>query len=317
MRVIIINPQAKQLRSNKGMGNKIKLLFKKHAHIIDSNKINDMISKLNNLINNGKAITQIFVVGGDGTFHHLINWVLNIPACNRPALMSVGGGQFCFMSKHHKLKTADPLRNLKEIFSNKINITITSWRPISIHDSKSGSTKYAAVVANGILSDLVKWYEETGKGNILYVCKMVVLAIMGVLIEPIRKWHGKLKMTYGTIFLDKFKIPKNEYAGFTACAVDELITFCKPFKGTINDSSFYTLAYWGRLKKLALSSPFLYFGKIPFWSKTETFNEPIEELVIHTKDGNFIFDGDIYSYGTGQRKLIISRGPEIHLLTAY
>jgi hypothetical protein len=276
-----------------------------------------MLEKLNNLILKGKRISQIFVVGGDGTFNHLINWVLKIPAQQRPTLMSVGGGQFCFMTKHHKLKTTDPVTNLRDIFFNKIALTTKSWRPISIHDSKSNVTHYSAVIANGILSDLVKWYDETGKGNIVSVAKMITMAIMGVLIEPIRKWHGKLKMTRGTMLLDKFKVPQNEYAGFAACAVDELITLCKPFKGKLDNKSFYTLAYWGCFKKLALSTPFLYFGKVPFWSKKETFNQPVEELTIHTQDGDFIFDGDMYSYGMGQRKLTISRGPEIQLLIAY
>ena len=321
LRVIIVNPQAKRLRKNLRIRRKIQKLFAWWANIIDLDGITNMLSELDRLLGEGCRISEIYVVGGDGTFNHILNWTLAQPQDLQPTLMSMGGGEFCYMTKLHGLSSKNPIRNLKLIVSGKVCPTRVEWEPIKVHDSLTDKHKFGALVANGIVSDFLEWYDEVGKGNMLKVVWMIIVAVASVMIDAIRKWHGKLKRVRGQVKMDSFTVPTPVFVGFAAGAVRELLPFCRPFKGKTHKRNFNAIAYWGSFRQLAFAAPFAWFGKIAFWLRHRIKNQPTHALTVQTSDLRMVFDGDLFYWstnGSGQpeeRTFTVTKGPTVNLLS--
>ena len=160
--IIVVNPKATRLRKDDRIRNIIRRDFSQFGHIIDCDEQDDVIKQLNQLAQQG-TITKIYVVGGDGTFNHVLNWIIGQPTQQRPSIVSVGGGEFCYMARFHGFKSRNPLKNLSDIFHRKLQLTQRNWQPVCMQDSGSDIKRHAAVFANGIICDMIDWYEEKGK----------------------------------------------------------------------------------------------------------------------------------------------------------
>lgn len=319
MDVIVVNPQAKRLRQDVKIRDRIRRLFSTMAHIIDLHGRHLLIEELAR-ISVKTRIERIFVVGGDGTFNDVLNWIVEQPTDTQPTLMSVGGGQFCYMTRFHKLPSKNPIKNLTQIFAGELKLSKGLWRPIRIHESVSGQIKFAAVVANGVVSDFQQWYEETGKGGFFKVLKLIFKASASVMSDWYRRKYGRIHLAKGSLILGKRPMKPKAYAGIVFSAIPELLASCRPFKGTPTQNEFYTFMYWGGLRRLAFSTPFIWFGFEPWWIKPCTFNKPIPNARVITPDARLLVDGDLFVWSPlskndrPERVLHFVAGPEIPLL---
>ena len=314
MRVIVVNPEAKRLRKNRRIRQLVRDRFSKHATIIDISGADKVIGTLTAL-SQKHTIDFIYVVGGDGTFNNVLNWIAELQPELRPALISVGGGQFCYMTKFHGLPSKDPIKNLSGIFSNKIKLRWQNWHPVCVHDSITQTKRYGAVVAGGVISDILQWYESVGKGGFFRVLQIVLMAVLSVASDTIRKLHGRLKMVEGEMTMGTAICTKKTFTGFAFSTIPKLLASCKPFVGVPNTAEYYSAGYWGGLRSLALAAPFVWFGIIPFWVKRRMFNQPIRSAVIKMTDSRLVLDGDVFVWPeSGKRTLTFTIGETITLL---
>ncbi len=313
MNVIVVNPHAKRLRENDRIKRKIHEKFADRAHIIDADERHDVIFKLNELNVRGATIETIFIVGGDGTFSHILNWVTQFPIDAQPAIISVGGGQFCYMTRFHGLPSRDPVKNLTRIFEGKLRLRQEQWEPLCVTDSLTHERRYAAVVANGVVCDIVQWYEDVGKGGIFTVLRIILMAILSVMSNWIRRMVGRIHLLEGRLNLGSFRIKPKAYAGMALSMIPELLASCRPFKGRRNPYQFYAIAYWGGLRRLAIAAPFIWFGHAPFWTRRATFNDTVRDAQVETTDPRLLLDGDLFVWPGSTRQ---SRQPRVLTITA-
>lgn len=301
MRVIVVNPEAKRLRKNRRIRKIVRNRFTRYAQIIDVQGADKVVHALDALSIH-HSIDIIYVVGGDGTFNNVLNWIVSLSEETRPALISVGGGQFCYMTQFHDLPNKDPIKNLKLIFSGKTKLKWKQWRPICVHDSLTQKKRYAAVVGGGVISDMLEWYENAGKGGFLKVLWLILLAAFSVASETIRRFHGRINMTDGELILGTSASRSKIFTGFAFSAIPTLLARCKPFRGIPKQYEFYSAGYWGGLRQLALAAPFVWFGQMPFWIRDASFNQPIRTAIIKTMDSRLVMDGDVFRWpGTAEK----------------
>lgn len=320
MDIIIVNPHAKRLRDNTHIRAQVHRLFDTQALIIDVDERHNVINALDALERTWTPDDSIYVVGGDGTFNDILNWIVSMPSINRPAFMSVGGGQFCYMTRFHGLHSKDPIRNLERILSGRLLLKRQTWEPLRVEDSLTRTVRHGAVIANGVISDIQQWYENVGKGGILQVIRLVLIAIASVAFDFIRRWHGRIKLTKGTLVLGTQIVKPKAFVGVTFSAIPELLSSCRPFKGRPNHYEFFAVAYWGGLKLLGMAAPFIWFGKMPFWIRRRIFNQPIRSAAIISTDARLVIDGDLHIWPDSTRDtqetrtVRVSTGESIELL---
>jgi hypothetical protein len=268
-----------------------------------------------------KRITEIYVVGGDGTFNLVLNWVLARSKHERPAIMPIGGGEICYMSRHLGIDARDVCGNLRKIFHHGVLPQHIEWSPLAVQEEGVAKPFYTAVFATGIIHRFVGWYEELGKGSMLVVLFMVCMAIPIVISDRFRRWHGKLEGSFGRVRVGYWDLPQHAYTGMVLSTIPVMIPWCDPFRGEPKDSQFYAIAYWGTLRRLACILPWVWFGReVPF-SEMFFHNRPVDTVTIKTHDPEFVADGDLVSYRTQDglfdgwsHSVRIRLGPRVTLL---
>lgn len=321
MIVIIVNRDAGGLKKNPRIRAQIHALFANQVqHIIDEDQQHDVIDQLNAIEHPWSSMDRLYVVGGDGTFSHILNWIASFPSGERPRLMSVGGGQFCYMTRFHGLRSKNPVKNLRAIFAGRMKLKDEDWESLCITDSLTKQKRFAAVMATGVVSDLLQWYEQIGKGGILKVIRIILMAIVSVVSDRLRRRIDKIHLLTGQLTLGTTTQPSRAYAGVTFSTIPELLASCHPFRGQRYPHQFYAIAYWGGLRRLAMAAPLIWFGKTPFWTKDSTFNEPIGIARVETSDPRIVLDGDLYLWPDSQpgkrvvRTITVTTGDSIPIL---
>lgn len=291
MRLILVNPNARRLRRWPKAIKEIERLAEGRANVLMPPSEEAAIRMLDD-IQYGSGIDELFVVGGDGTFSLAMNWVLTLPKPMRPPIMPVGGGEICYMTRFLGMRSTDPLKNLRRLLLAKEETCKVYWAPLAIRERQSGTTRFAAVFSTAIVHRFIRWYEELGKGNMIAVVLMILLAFPSVLVDALRRWHGRLEGSMGELTLDAFKLPSTHYTGLVLSTVPVMIPWCWPFSGKRNPSEFYCAAYWGSIRALAFSIPWIWFGRIPPFSSKIAFNQPVRRVQLKTADPHIILDGD-------------------------
>ena len=292
MIVIVINPCATRIVKNPWIVKKIQHRYGDRARIIVEDMKKTAIAALDAL-SKTMYIDRIYIVGGDGTFNDVLNWVTHRPRGEQPALMLVGGGQFCYMAQFHGLPSKHPLVNLDHLFEKRIRTEHRPWRPLRVHDEMTGERFDAALIANGIINDIVRWYEDTGKGGTLALAGLIWRASLSVISEGMRRRIGRIHQPRGYVKMDERIMEHKAYSGVVMSAIPELAASCRPFQGTLTDGSFYALSYWGNLLRLARSSLSFWRGKTPKWAEPFVFNQPASDAILATDEDTLVVDGDL------------------------
>lgn len=309
MKVILVNPQSKRLKNNGAIGRIITERYGQEAHIICHDGISDTGQELRRVAA-AYNIREIFVVGGDGTFNKVLNWALEQTEDRRPVIMSVGGGEMCYFARAQGLKSSNPLKNLEGIFSGKIKLQKTLWRPLKLFNVETKKVRYAGVIANGAVCDFVDWYEDLGKGSALKVVFMILVAVFSILSDSIRKRIGRLNYANGSLVFEATPF-HSKHIAFVSSVIHEILPTCKPFRGNAFDDFFYTIAYSLSFRRLAVVLPLVWFGKSP---RTGFHNEPIARVRFTTDCARFVIDGDSVNLSNetncSQSSFLILKGGE-------
>jgi diacylglycerol kinase family enzyme len=324
MNVLVMNPNAKRLKSQKKRHRIIELIAQsgKPFSIVCVSGKQQMFETLVQFCR-AHCVTQIYVAGGDGTFRDIMDWLIKEGLSRDIKLTYLGGGEFCYMRKFFRLPSPDPLKNLRQIFSGRLMPQETLWRPIEVYDVKTQHRQYCSVFANGIIFDFLRWYEDKGKGSVLAVLWLLFSSVVCVLSERFRKWHGRLDTTTGQVTLDGRAQDTQQYMSLVVGAVPELMMWCRPFRGQVQSHQTSNILYWGSFLRLACSIPFIYFGKTPSWLHKGYVNESVEYTVLETLDACVSMDGDTIEWPhtdpTGcevsEHRFEMKRGPDLHLVT--
>lgn len=319
--VVIINPTASRVRANPSIHLRLSDATQNRATLIEPASVKELHEILDSLSQTTNLTeTILYMVGGDGTFNTILNWMMSKPESSRPILVPIGGGQFNFMTKHIGLKSMDPAANLHSIFSKRLSLTKKHWRPISVHDSFTGKTKYGAVMANGVVNDAVRIYNNAGKGNMLNVTRMVGTIIADFVKSQTTGSICCVNPTLGQLVVDNERIHPHEFAGVIVSAVNEFIPLCRPFKDEITTDNMGTIAYWGKLSSLAVSVPLVWIGATSPLTKHSMLNTNAQHVTFKTRDASMLIDGDLLDWPTQDSKPIrtftFTRGSSIELLYA-
>ena len=238
--------------------------------------------------------------------------------------MPVGGGQFNFMAKFCGCKDANPLKNLGAVFAKHPFVNLVGWRPVRIHDSLSDATKYGAVVSNGVVAEVTKWYVENGKGSVTGVAKTIALASLDSAFFTMMGTGGRVRRTSGRLTFDPntpraLTLPTERYPCMMIGAVDQLLSTCRPFKKPIPYHLCGAMAYWGPFQRLVPSIPAIWLGKPSPLSDPFMVNRHSEVIELVTHDRQMLLDGEIINWpivehSMKERTFTISRGPAVTLL---
>lgn len=240
----------------------------------------------------GTGIRELFIVGGDGTFNLVLNWVFSLPKQLRPDLVPIGGGEICYMARYCGMQSRNPLVNLREVIEGPRSLVPLPWSPLSVHEAHTGWHRYTAVFATGVIHRFIAWYEETGKGSMPRVFWMLFIAVLSVLSDSLREWYGRIEGSRAEIVLDGCGIPSVQYVGLVASAVPRMIPFCRPFAGVAEGRAFYAIAFWGSFRLLACILPWIWGGWRPPFGNGVLHNQPTKQIEIKTSDPHVILDGD-------------------------
>ncbi len=317
-----MNPFAKKMRTDKSVRSRILGMLRRNSSVIEPTSVNELIATLEDVsLAHPLSNATFYIVGGDGTFNQVLNWILSKPAQHRPRLLPVGGGQFNFMARHLGLASRDPSVNLAQIFSGRLTLQPEFWRPIQVYDSLSNTVCYAAVIGNGVLCDACEWYEEMGKGNHLEISRLIARACKDHVLSLIQDRPGRLKLVKGRLQIDNFRVPGAFFTAMLIGTTQELIPSCKPFRQPVESDACAILAHWGGLEELALSVPFLWTGVRSPLTDSASFNGSANRITLETQDNRLMMDGDLIRFPSPttahhEHIFTITRGPEITLMRA-
>ncbi len=320
--IVVINPQANQVRRNPELIKTIVDQFARYAQIIHPQTIpalHDALLTIRRHTNFSQVV--LCIVGGDGTCKQMIDWIIKLPEAERPILLLVGGGQFNFMTKHVGFTSGNPVRNLSRLFSRSDAFVVRRWRPIAVHDSLTNSTHHGAVMANGVVSDTIELYEKNGKGGMIDVMKLVAIVCSSHVQSMLGTAKSRVNHTKGLVLIDDLPITFRNQSTLFVGAVNHFLPLCHPFREPIEPNRCGTFAYWGELSPIAMSIPSLWTGTISPLTDRWTHNANADRITLITRDARMIIDGDFFSWPTPEgskqdRTFTISRGPEISLLYA-
>lgn len=319
--IVVMNPFARRLRTEKGLLAKLRrIVGRSPAYIIDAASPEAMLEMLERTQETHQlSSTMIIIVGGDGTYKQVYTWTCKLPESDRPCLLPIGGGQFNFMARHVGWKSADPALNLSHLYTDRVHISVIPWRGIQLHDSISDQMVYGAVIGNGVLCDGVQAYNDSGKGDLFSVMKMVIDLVTNFFANTFQGTEGNAKMVNpGLVYIDGKELLCNEHAAFMASVVAEFMPTCRPFHQNITSQQFMMMVYHGRLHHLVMSIPDLWFGRKSFYTKRHTFNGLGRLVRVEVKDPRLIVDGELIILHTPtgidpMRTLTLSYGPTIRL----
>ncbi len=318
--VIVVNPQASQVRKNPDMIREILNRFMRHAQIVQSSTVSLLHHELSRIRHETDfSKVTLCIVGGDGTFKQLLDWVIDLPKSERPVLMPVGGGQFNFMTLHVGFRSGNPIRNLSKLFRHPRLCYARLWQPIAVHDSLTNTKHHGAVMANGVVSDFTELYEKNGKGNMIGVTRLVGSVVLAHAKTLLLGTRGHVNHTQGKLSIDHHAVAPDNEASIIVGAVDQFIPFCHPFHKKIETNRCAVIAYWGGLTALAASIPPFWTGSISPLTDLHTCNTNADCIRLNTKDDRMIIDGDFFRWPTPKdskpnRTFTITRGPEVTLL---
>ena len=318
--VIVVNPQANQVRKNPDMIREILNRFTRYAQIIQSSTVDLLHRELSKIrLEADFSKVTLCIVGGDGTFKQMLDWVIDLPEMERPILMPVGGGQFNFMTRHVGFTSGNPIRNLSKLFRYQKSFEPRIWQPVAVHDSLSNSRHHGAVVANGIVCEFTELYERDGKGDMAGVTRLVGAVILGQLKTLVSDSRGYVNHTLGKLSVDQHTVAPSNEASIVIGAVNQFLPFCHPFREKIEADRCAVIAYWGSLTALALSIPPFWTGSISPLTDLNVCNTNADLIVLSTKDARMTIDGDFFHWPTPkdsnpERTFTIKRGPGVALL---
>lgn len=259
---------------------------------------------------------RLLTVGGDGTFRLAIDWVRTLRFPGKVSIASVGGGQFCYMTRYSGFPSVDPLRNLRAIWRGSVRLEQRLWSPIEVRDVASGLRYHAAVYCDGVIAQFIERYDREGKGSIGAVVRMLWGLVCEVALGRGSPPRGFAPVP-GYLAFDRRRADASMYVGCMVGSINRFLPLLTPFVGTPLPEQVFALAYWGSYASLAPAIPFIWFGIPVPWMRMSMYNAPAHEVHVRARQSQIVLDGDLVALpGSGERTLTIRLAEPIVLLHA-
>jgi hypothetical protein len=282
--------------------------------MIVTNDIADVSKAIVKLVGE-KNVQVLFVFGGDGTLHRVLDIIFyefyhtkNISRI--PIIASLGGGTM--LAVHSWLGWS---RDSVEIFDtiinrNLVDLSVRKVWPLTIHFTPKGETsqevRFGFMFVIGAIARVMREYDK--ERSILAGLKHFVFgASAGIFGWP--ESHNRLIDQFDAgIIADDDVIGHSRPLSVIASITDSLLFGIKPFRGRKTAGQFYFMSTDMTAKQLALHVPGLYRAS---YNPPEPilYNKPVTELVIlPVEEGEFFLDGDFYFLEQGT-KIFIKTAP--------
>lgn len=300
MRLVLINEHAAHVRRKPGLLADVQRLCQDGwAEVRVSTSSDEAVAMLNVLVS-GSRLTEIFVLGGDGTFRIILDWVLGLPARKRPALTPIGGGQFCYVARFAGYANT-PLENLKKIRAEGDRRKRCLWQPLRIENMTTETYTHAALLADGVVAQFVELYVENGKGGLF----ATVWQILSVIVRAILGDTGAFRHAHGEMHADAREIPSPRAASVLS-AIPSPMPYSRPFHGQCRMDEFHLLVWWNTLPRLAAAVPFIWFGSMSPWGRNTSLNTPVRMVTLVHNSECLSLDGDPYPVARGDKLRVVS-----------
>ncbi|MFH1711804.1 MAG: diacylglycerol kinase family protein [Patescibacteria group bacterium] len=298
--LVIINRRGTRLRHDPKLAKKTRSVLPGTVIVLETESEEETLRKLGE-ISEGLRVDIVIVIGGDGTFRTVLNWVLSLPFSDRPKIIPVGGGHICYMAAFAGFWPRDPLRGLVYVLNQECRMKSIAWNPVRV--SVNGEKLcYCAVFATGFLYDFLKWMEDDEKKHVLEVAWMILKsALIAFFFSPEKV--GPLGQTHGLIKLNTWVVPSFKHTAVLASTVPRLSLGTRPFLGQRSKGQIWCVAFWGSLRALTTLAPFVWLGMVPFWVRSSISNQPRDRVHITTSDPRYMIDGCC--------KVVVHSGPEV------
>ncbi len=303
MRLILINQHAAHVRRNPELLAEVQRLCQDDwAKVLVSTSSDEAVTMLNALVPE-RRLTEILVLGGDGTFRIILDWVLGLPVAKRPALTPIGGGQFCYVARFAGYKNA-PVENLKKIHVEGDRRRRRMWCPLRIENMTAQTRTHAALLADGVVAQFVELYVENGKGGLF----ATVWQILSVIVRAILGDTGAFRHAHGEMCADAQAIPSPRAASVLS-AIPSPMPYSRPFHGECQIDEFHLLVWWNTLPRLAAAVPFIWFGSMSPWGRRTSYNAPVRMVTLVHNSECLSLDGDPYPVARGDKLHVVSGDP--------
>lgn len=277
----------------------------------------------------GREVQVLFVYGGDGTLHKVIDILIYEQDRNNittiPPIVTLGGGtqkslfQWLGWGKGFFFHEP-PLKIFRRVMLSSLeHLPRRKMRPLSItfHNTRKGrvETHYGFIFIMGAMARVIQLYDVDGKSP-LSGLKHIGLGMSGSLLGVPRSHASLVGQFQANQWADDVLLPRRDPLVVVCSVTDSLLFGIKPFRGLTESNQFYAGSYAIPASVLSALVPVEWRGTIvPLGDRF--FNQPVFSFSVQPgEEGSFFVDGDFF-FNTPGEKLTISLGPELELISHF
>lgn len=294
-------------------------------HVTDS--VTKISGALIALIETNK-VDAIFVYGGDGTLHKVVDALIYEYGRGRisriPPILPLGGGTqkalFQWLGWGHGLFFHEkPIHIFRKALASPLeHLPLRQCRPLAItfvnREKGREETHYGFIFIMGALTRVIQLYDQRGK-SVSAGLKHIGLASLASLTGFPRS-HAELMYQFQAEQFADGKRLEHENPLAVVCSVTESLLFgVKPFIGTTESNQFYLASLAVPPILGAAMVPLMWRGKVP--RHPRFVNQPVfsYENTTESESVGFI-DGDFFFMEPGS-PIKVQLGPGISLISRF
>ncbi len=292
----------------------------------------DSVSKLSHdLIElvEGHKVQLLFVYGGDGTLHKVIDILIYEQERGQiktiPPIVTLGGGtqkalfQWLGWGKGVFLHEP-PLKIFRRVMAASFeHLPRRKMRPLAItfHNSRKGrvETHYGFIFIMGAMARVIQLYDAGGKSPLTGL-KHIGFGIIGSLLRVPRSHAALTDQFQANQWADDVLLPRRDPLAVVCSVTHSLLFGIEPFRGSAESNQFYAASYAVPASILSALVPVEWRGTV-VPPGDRFFNQPVFSFSVQPDhEGSFFVDGDFF-FNTPGEKLTVSLGPELELVSHF
>lgn len=324
---IIANPWA---GSGVGRLSEVKSLigsrpFSDRVTYLETNDVSEIAPTLRRLVEE-KKVTVIYVWGGDGTLHHVVDILiyehLREKISTMPLILSLGGGSMKAIYQWLGWNS-NPLSVFMKVAQTPLSrLPVRKLRPLAITffnvRKNRVETHYGFIFIIGAVTRVIELYDEDGKSPLNGI-KHIALGAMGAVTGVPQSHRDVVHQFFANVSVNGQRVNQTEPLS-VICSVADSLLFgkrgIKPFLGRPESNQFYCASYEVPAWIVSLCVPILVRATYVPQGK-RFFNQPVFNCrIVPIEEKTIFVDGDFYEIKPGE-EISITLGPEISLIPSF
>lgn len=295
-------------------------------HVTDS--VTKMAAALISLVEVNK-VDVLFVYGGDGTLHKVVDVLLFEKARGRitrvPPILPLGGGtqkslfQWLGWGGRGLIFHEKPIQIFRKALRSPLeHLPIRQIRPLKITFQNRlkdrEETHYGFIFIMGSMNRVIQLYDSSG-ATVSSGLKHIGLATLGSITGFPRSHATLMSQFRAQQWADGKELERDDPLAVVCSVTESLLFGVKPFIGHPESNQFYAASYAVPAMVGAAMVPLEWRGNVPRHSRF--FNRPVFSFgLTPEKESSFFIDGDFYQNEPG-KPVNIELGPEISLISRF